>query len=77
MWLQRVNVAANDKDGKSKSKAQEAAEERALARLGQIESTYQRRDNDANETTGNVSSSGATANITVTDTDQQLPKYVP
>ena len=73
-------------DGKGKTKAQEAAEERALARLGEIQSAYQRRSDDpshatVNETAVDTPQANAalnqTAKITVTDTDQQLPRYRP
>jgi len=74
-------------DNIGKSKAQEAAEERALARLGQIESAYQRRSGDpfnteidedaANTPRPNAAADPTATTITVTDTDQQLPRYVP
>ncbi|KIW62172.1 hypothetical protein PV04_10372 [Phialophora macrospora] len=79
-----AGAGALNLESKGKSKAQEAAEERALARLGEIESAYQRRQNnpgnptDAAEDTPRVDdASNQPAIITVTDTDQQLPRYRP
>ena len=70
---------------RDKSKAQEAAEERALARLGEIQSAYQRRTaypstmevSEDVTNTAKPNAEAATTTITVTDTDQQLPEYVP
>ncbi|KIX94584.1 uncharacterized protein Z520_09630 [Fonsecaea multimorphosa CBS 102226] len=76
----------------NKSKAEEAAEDRARARLEAIQATYQARqqnsaagggDNDDYLSTTNatppVITRPTTATITVTDTDadQELPRYVP
>ena len=70
---------------KSKSKAQEAAEERALARLGEIQTAYQRRVGDsllrtADEDTTATPELKAEPNATITtmsvsDADHQLPRY--
>ncbi|KAJ9603193.1 hypothetical protein H2200_012488 [Cladophialophora chaetospira] len=81
-----VGIERPATNGKGKTKAQEAAEERALARIGEIQSSYQRRgenpfDADTNEATEDTPQAHATSNqtatITVTDTDQQLPRYRP
>ncbi|ETI20148.1 hypothetical protein G647_08182 [Cladophialophora carrionii CBS 160.54] len=79
-------AGAFDLDSKGKSKAQEAAEERALARLGEIESAYQRRHQDSRNTPVDDAAENMPrgealptqpAIITVTDTEQQLPRYKP
>ena len=68
---------------KGKFKAQEAAEDRALARLHQAEVAYQRRSvnlvstepDESDRTPGPTAGSNVPG--MVTDTDQQLPRYVP
>jgi hypothetical protein len=78
-----TKAAALNNDEKSKSKSQEAAEERALARLGEIQSAYQRRidnlyppeiDENAAQT---PRTHAARTTISVTHADQQLPRYKP
>ena len=82
----RLTVINSVQDSKAQSKAQEAAEEGALARLGEIQTAYQRRPGSVayitqpEECMGDTftPNEGATSTrITVPDTDQQLPKYVP
>lgn len=73
---------------KAKSKAQEAAEERALARMQGIQSAYQRRnedasrpgrldDDEADPAEPDVTADRPLTMITITDNDNQLPRYVP